>query len=582
MIQLSQSFLISLYNKGKGKKMKSKLKWRIYAGLLPILFLMGVIFLSLLMVTMTHVMDTNAQTQLNTTADYFKYRLDKELPGEYAIQGDQLYKGNVSLDDTTILKDMKNETGIDYTLCIGDTRIATTISSSNLVGTKVDLEVATSVLKNGDDVIKKLNIDNHPYYGSYQPIKDASKNIIGIIFVGYNRTESMEEFTRLATRAVVVTIFICFLAMIIMGMLAKKISNCIINVKDSLLKIKNKDFTGKVNPQLLKRPDELGELARSLENTQNTIVQLLEQVDHLTTGVNEKSNILKTSSVKMNGTSVCIADTISEVTQGISNQSKDLMEITEFVNVLGHSMNNMVLTTHEMDTNSKHINKQALESQSGIQSVMDSINILSDSFDTYTHKIKSFETNVNSINNITSIINAIAEQTNLLALNAAIEAARAGESGKGFSVVADEIRKLAEQSKASASNISTIIMSIGMDTNELIQNTNSMDKELLKQIDKMKETIGAFERILSSLNTMMPQISNISKEALGIDTQKDIVLSKIEATAAIAEEITASCEEVAASAMDLALTTKNVSDGSLNLNESAVSLQEKVNTFKIK
>ncbi|MCM3217288.1 methyl-accepting chemotaxis protein [Niallia taxi] len=147
---------------------------------------------------------------------------------------------------------------------------------------------------------------------------------------------------------------------------------------------------------------------------------------------------------------------------------------------------------------------------------------LKDSVNEIKTSVGSLEANSREIGDIVAVITTIAEQTNLLALNAAIEAARAGEHGKGFSVVAAEVRKLAEQTKLSSSNITSLVLSTTKQIEDVVKQINEVNSKTISANQNVQETVNSFDEILTASivsteknelnNKEMSNFTNILKE----------------------------------------------------------------------
>jgi methyl-accepting chemotaxis protein len=185
------------------------------------------------------------------------------------------------------------------------------------------------------------------------------------------------------------------------------------------------------------------------------------------------------------------------------------------------------------------------------------------------------------IDKASDMIKDIADQTNLLALNAAIEAARAGESGKGFSVVAEEIRKLAEQSTIFAKDISGRIEKLSQKNAESVVAVGDVENALTAQSESLKEAVRKFDGIAGSVEAINLSVEDIMALSHQLTENKDDLLKTFEHFAAISEESAAGTEEASAAIDEQTASIEELTASGENLKQLASQLSTLVSAFKM-
>lgn len=327
---------------------------------------------------------------------------------------------------------------------------------------------------------------------------------------------------------------------------------------------------------------EIGMMKKELAATINSIAIILKAIKVGGELTLKKAQLLAGVSKEMDCTMQEVSDAVHEIADGASFQSSELIVMGNIFSKLDGEIVRICSSIKEVDKNTKSVNIMAQSSNNELTELIETINTISSSFENASEKIEGLGLKVSEINKITDVINGIAEETNLLSLNASIEAARSGEAGKGFAVVAEEIRKLAEQSRKSSNEINRLIKDISIETNNVVNTTHGVNKDLKEQIDIIGNSVGNFKKIINSINGMLPKIEEINFTAEEIDKSKEEIVKSIKSTASIAEKNSASSEEIAASTQEVTISTESLANTAQLLADNSNALIKQVNNFKLK
>ena len=197
-------------------------------------------------------------------------------------------------------------------------------------------------------------------------------------------------------------------------------------------------------------------------------------------------------------------------------------------------------------------------------------------------EINGLSKNAQQIDEINTVIQNISKQTNLLALNAAIEASRAGEAGKGFSVVADEIRKLAEQSKESSDSIRVIVDDIISSIESVVTTSCDAKDKLTDQVKYVDNTNKAFLSIINSINESIPMLKETFESADKMIKSKDVIIEKVDSVTAVAQETSSGAQEILQATETISAQTQEVAAFSRTLHDLSDDLLNETKTFTIR
>ncbi|KXZ40464.1 methyl-accepting chemotaxis protein [Alkalithermobacter thermoalcaliphilus JW-YL-7 = DSM 7308] len=357
------------------------------------------------------------------------------------------------------------------------------------------------------------------------------------------------------------------------------------NIQDSLNVLNNVfedaargDLTVKAKS---KYDDEFGKLSNNFNTMIENIRSLIKEVKNSTNVVLDASNNLSEVTQQTSYSASEVAKAIEEIAKTSSNQANETENGAMKIDDLAKNIEEVILSTENMNNLS---NKTDNLSTKGLE-IVNSLTEKSKQSEMASIKVNEIVLDVSKssteIGSITDTITQIAEQTNLLALNAAIEAARAGEAGRGFSVVAEEVRKLAVQSSNAANEIKSLIDTIQSKAQNAVKMMDESKKIVKDQVDAVNNTENIFNEISSAIKELLGNVQEIKSYTNDMNIKKDDIIHVMSSLAASAQETSAGTEEVSASTEEQLASIEQVSSYVDNLNTLSNKLEEAVSKFKV-
>lgn len=305
----------------------------------------------------------------------------------------------------------------------------------------------------------------------------------------------------------------------------------------------------------------MGLFSRSKNNTLVKEESKIETVNETPTyevnAEDETNGILKDEMAKLSQSSSSISSAVQEVNSSLSSLTNATLSQAEELGTARDILENFNTRMEQLAYNVTNVQISVLDTDKvadeGLNTFTDldkSLKSLQEAFTTVSNTVNLLVSKLESVNSITDSISQIASQTNLLSLNAAIEAARAGEAGKGFSVVAGEVRKLAENSKQSVESITKILDDIKSDILDTSKSMQAANNVIDNQQKTLQYTKGSFNNIKSSIGESITEIDSCIENLTVASSEKDNVSAIIEKVSTLSQEHSALCEEIAAN-MDL-------------------------------
>jgi methyl-accepting chemotaxis protein len=292
------------------------------------------------------------------------------------------------------------------------------------------------------------------------------------------------------------------------------------------------------------------------------------------------SEQLLASSEQSNQTINQVVSAIQAIASGADAQLQSTEESAKAMEEMAEGIKRIADSSSEVSETSIEASKQANEGNQAIQKAIDQMDLIRASVSDSSQLVKQLGARSQEIGQIVDAITEISAQTNLLALNAAIEAARAGEHGRGFAVVADEVRKLAEQSRQSAEQIVTIIRHVQMETDHAIVSMDRGDQEVRTGTVIMQEAGEAFRKIIHAVQEVADQIQEVSAASEEMSASTQQVAASLQNMKSIAHVASSNTESVAASSEEQLATMEEISSAVDALTKMSQDLFDITQRFK--
>jgi len=422
--------------------------------------------------------------------------------------------------------------------------------------------------------IQQLNYQDQEYFYMYYKVGETGCMLGTLI----PKSEIVKQADSIKNMTIIIVIIASFIAIIVSAILANGIGSEIQKVNNTVKKASEGDLTVVCNT---KRKDEFSLLSKNITEMLKSMKKVIQQSADVSSMVTNSSEALSKTSVQLVESSKTITGIIQEMDAGIGQQAEEAKICLNKMENLGEKIANVNEGTIKMS-------KFAIDTKDIVSSGIVTIDELGHKAKETSKITKSVIDNIENlekeshfIESIIDTINSIAKQTNLLALNASIEAARAGDAGKGFSVVAEEIRKLAEGSLEASSKISKIVGGIKSLTQNTAETARNAEQIVLSQDTALQKTIKAFDDITQHVEELTNDIEKISLRIKDIEKTKNETEAAIGSISQVLQETAAASAKVQTSAESQLSEAEFLNSSAEELRNYSVQLKETIHTFKI-
>lgn len=354
-----------------------------------------------------------------------------------------------------------------------------------------------------------------------------------------------------------VGLVILVLSSLIVYMAAKRIMKPITQIAKAMNEVENGHLN--IDKISIKSNDEIGTLGRGFNSMLDNLKNLTENIK--VTGLSLNSSVIGINKniEETLDASKQVSKSSQEIAVANTSLAQEVDEGSNFIRRVSNYALNTTESAKKMQDIAAETNKYVVKGSDITKQLADKSLETQKNFDIVAEKVKNLQEQSYHISEVTEVIRSIAEQTNLLSLNAAIEAARAGESGRGFSVVAEEIRKLAEQSAKETDSITSVVKNIQLEIDNIVKNVSESDVLINNQSVIVHDTENIFNEIENKMTDMVKNIDTVSQKVMDINKNVGLSADTMQNISAATEETSASSQEVSALSEHQLENIKNIS-----------------------
>lgn len=436
-------------------------------------------------------------------------------------------------------------------------------------------------LKRAGDTRNAMKVLEEEMQPMNKQIRDSFDAMIEYQYGQLDKHSSLTEQTAKSAKLglIIASTLTLLLSTLISVYITRLIRNPIQRLNEEALVIASGDLTG--SDITVKNRDEIRSLAESFNRMKENLRQLIGNVHdnslHLTASAEE----LTASTNEVSDSSVEIASAVESISNGAQVSAASARESSIAMEETATGVQRVAESASNLRDRANDAMELGGKSESAVHTAKEQMSLIHTSSLQTNELIARLSRQSAEIENIIKVISNITEQTNLLALNAAIEAARAGEHGKGFAVVADEVRKLAEESNHSASQIASLIHAIQQDTKDVENAVGNSLENADRGVQVIDEAGQSFLEIVQAVELMNREIEEISAATEQISASAEEVSASVTDISANADSASVQTEQTAASMEEQMATIQEINAVSNDLSQKAIDLQEMIHQFKI-
>lgn len=538
-----------------------------------VLLLLSVILVTIIFFTgFTYVIIKDSITgQMKTDGDVLISTIKRELEN---------YDINSFNEINQIFKSTKESSqgGINY-ISLSNPQGEILVTDEGIYGQDVISGASEDTSESEDEIASDADLvvevgDGQAVYNISEPLSNGS----GILNVGLSLV-AMEKQINSAILTILIVSVVIVLLVIVVGFFVSKV--LVKNLKDTMANLDvlslgdlSTNFQSRSRDEFGKLDQALMKFTETLRNTVGKTMEAIQEFKLITNSLDNSTKVITNSTTDVN-------QKAKDISLVLEKQLTSIESLQSTFDGFSHMLTDMIGKASDVNKSNQEIVVASNKGNQELLSLVAAMDEVTVSFDSGSERISKLHANVETITQITEVINTVAEQTNLLSLNAAIEAARAGEAGRGFGIVADEIKKLAEQVINSSKNIDSSIANMKEIVKEVTESNENIAEKINNQKAFIDNTVNSFDQIKVQVDGSIDKLQTLTVSFDQMDKSKSFIIDELKSVSNVAREAAMSGEGIQQSVNEQLTNVEDFKAVSASILGISEQLQDSIKSFKL-